>query len=59
MPYVHAYQYSLRFVPQLVTMEGPPREQVEICARWVRQIGLACGPQSHEVSGSGFVIVTS
>ena len=59
MAYVHAYYYSLNFVPQLVTMEGPTGEQVEICARGVRQFGLACNPQSHEVSGRGFVAVTS
>ena len=38
---------------------GPNRGLVEICAFGVRQIGLACNPQSHEVRGWGFVIVTS
>ena len=47
------------FAPRLVTMGGPVRGQVEICARGVGQNGPACHPQSHEVSGWGFVTVIS
>ena len=33
--FAHCYRRNLRFFPQLVTMGGPTREQVEICARGV------------------------
>ena len=43
---------------RLVTMGGPIRGQVEMCAHGVGQNGPACRPKSHEVSGWGFVTVT-